>query len=277
MNLSKEHKLAIKISIILLFFAFFLSTILPYYNHFISSWNWYQMMWKNANNKYLIFIILAIIIYFVSYFLAKITIKPIEEHNEELKNYNHNLAHELKTPLSIIKTNLELLEINFDKEYINSSKEEVNTMKDIIDWLLFLSEKNVLIKKEKISFSEIINKYKTDILDIEIKNDYILYWNEVLIDRMFKNLIDNSIKYNIGNKKIKIFLDKNIFTIENHTDLKINNNDIEKLYDTFFQADNSRNTIWYGLWLSIVKKIIKIHNLKINIKIENWFFKVIIN
>gem|GEM_PF-6303934 len=60
---------------------------------------------------------------------------------------------------------------------------------------------------------------------------------------MFKNLIDNSIKYNIGNKKIKIFLDKNIFTIENHTDLKINNNDIEKLYDTFFQADNSRNTI----------------------------------
>jgi len=54
---------------------------------------------------------LSVIIYFVSYFLAKFTIKPIEENNKKLKEYNHNLAHELKTPLAVIKSDLELLEM----------------------------------------------------------------------------------------------------------------------------------------------------------------------
>jgi signal transduction histidine kinase len=47
----------------------------------------------------------------LSYFLARKTLKPITETNKKLKEYNHNLAHELKTPLSVIKSDLELLEL----------------------------------------------------------------------------------------------------------------------------------------------------------------------
>jgi signal transduction histidine kinase len=50
-------------------------------------------------------------VYFIAYGLAKITIKPIEENNKKLKEYNHNLAHEIKTPLAVVKSNLELLEL----------------------------------------------------------------------------------------------------------------------------------------------------------------------
>jgi len=41
MNLSKEHTLAIKISIILLFFAILLASIFPYYNHYM----WWNFSW----------------------------------------------------------------------------------------------------------------------------------------------------------------------------------------------------------------------------------------
>ena len=34
---------------------------------------------------------------------------PIKQANKKLREYIHNLAHEIKTPLSVIYSNLELL------------------------------------------------------------------------------------------------------------------------------------------------------------------------
>jgi two-component system, OmpR family, sensor histidine kinase CiaH len=107
----------------------------------------------------IIFIILSFITYFISYFLAKITIEPIEENNKKLKEYNHNLAHEIKTPLAVINSNLELLELSYDRNLISSSKEEIASMVDITDSLLFLSENNELKEKEKINTLELLEKY----------------------------------------------------------------------------------------------------------------------
>ena len=58
---------------------------------------------------------------------------------------------------------------------------------------------------------------------------------------------------------------------------KVQEKEQDKLFDIFYQANNSRHWEWYWLWLSIVKKIIVLHNLKISLKIENWFFKITIN
>ena len=102
-------------------------------------------------------------------------------------------------------------------------------------------------------------------------------WNEVLLDTLIKNLIDNSIKYNVWDEKIVIKITKNSFEISNKTDISIRKEDQDKLFDIFYQANNSRYWDWYGLWLSIVKKIIVLHNLKISLKIENKIFKITIN
>ncbi|MDD3145005.1 MAG: HAMP domain-containing sensor histidine kinase [Candidatus Gracilibacteria bacterium] len=286
MNISKEHKLAIKISLILLFFAFFLAAFFPYYNNIMGNnigntgygmgmGSGYGMGIYN-NNKYYLFIILAIIIYFFSYFFAKVTIQPIEENNKKLKEYNHNLAHEIKTPLSVIKSNLELLELNFDKELINSSKEEILYMQEIIDNLLFLSEKTVLNKRENISIKEIVEKYKKENINIEVDGDFIIVGNSILLDTMIKNLVDNALKYTIGDEKIFIKISKNSFEIKNKTSLDLNQVELDKLVDTFYQADNSRSGKGYGLGLSIVKKIAILHNLNIIIKNIDGHFIVVI-
>jgi signal transduction histidine kinase len=106
MQVSKENKIAFTISFSILLLAFLVSELFHIFHL-----NYYFSFSGQGQNKYIIFIILAILSYFISYFLAKITIKPIKEANELLKSYNHNLAHEVKTPMAVIKSNLELLEM----------------------------------------------------------------------------------------------------------------------------------------------------------------------
>lgn len=289
MNFSKEHKLALKISILLLIFAIIISYSISYLNH----WDYLeirgQWLWKNWGfnyNRYIIFWVLSVIIYFVSYFLAKFTIKPIEENNKKLKEYNHNLAHELKTPLAVIKSDLELLEMwkKLDLDIIKSSKDELISMQNIIDSLLFLSQKNNdELKLEKINLYKSIKniigeKFNNKLFKIycENTNNCNIKVSEKLIEILVKNLFENAIKYWDNKEQINIEISKNKLIIQNKISKSVKKIDKERLFESFYQADNSRNTSWYWLWLSIVQKIISLHWFKINIDIRNNFFIVTI-
>lgn len=268
MHISKEHKLSIKISFVLFFVGLIFIYFLPYILHspFI---NINYIKWWN---KYFIFFILIILSYFVSYILAKITIKPIEENNQKLREYNHNLAHEIKTPLSVVKSNLELLEYWFDKNLIISSKEEIIHMQEIIDSLLFLSEKSDLEYTQKNNLNIIIKSLLEDCIIYNESWNFIVNWNEVLLKRVISNLIDNAKKYRKKDTKIIINITKNSFEIINEIDRDFEEKDINKLFELFYQSDNSRYWNWYWLGLSIVKKISKLHNLDISLKTKNKKF-----
>jgi two-component system, OmpR family, sensor histidine kinase CiaH len=56
-----------------------------------------------------------IIIYLLARYLARITIEPIREQSRELEAYSHNVAHELRTPLSVMRSNLELIGLKLGK------------------------------------------------------------------------------------------------------------------------------------------------------------------
>ncbi len=279
MKNKKEHILAFQISIWLLFFAFFIVPLIVNWirNDFLNFLDFWIK--KQFFNRYIVFSFAVIFIYFLSYFLARKTLKPIEENNKKLKEYNHNLAHELKTPLSVIKSDLELLEIwkKFDLELIKSSKEEIISMQEIIDSLLFLSQKQNNLQKEKINLFDIINEKidkKNFIISKKNKEKIYILAERKLIEILLKNLIENALKYWKKNEKIEIFLEDKKFIIKNKIEKKFLKIDKEKIFEIFYKWDNSRHTSWYWLWLNIVKKIIILHNFKIYINIENNFFIV---
>ncbi len=267
MRVSKEQFLALQISFLLLIFAITISFALQFLNHNIFNVKWH------GYNKFFVFPILSIFIYFVALFLAKAIIKPIEKNNEKLKSYNHNLAHEIKTPLSVIYSNLELLEYWFDKDTIISSKDEIKHIQEIIDNLLFLSENSNLWETSKISLKSLLSKYE-NIAKITYKKDFILNWNKILLERLLENLFNNAEKYKKENSEIVCKIDKNYLEISNEIEKEIKEKNLEKLFDAFYKLDSSRNSSWYWLWLSIVKKITDLHKLNIAINTEQNIFKI---
>jgi len=226
-------------------------------------------------------IISAFLLYYISLKLAYKTTENIKIANKKLREYNYNVAHELKTPLSVIKSDLELLEMlwKIDKDVIDSSKQEVNYMQEIIDSLLFLSENELVLKKDNIllkdEIKEIISKYfednKKDFV-IKIPKDIKILFNKKLFDILLKNLIENALKYRWRPKKIYIDFTNNKLIFKNKINKDIKNIDENKVFDTFYKADNSRTGKWFWLGLNIVKKVVELHNYDIKVEIKDKFF-----
>jgi signal transduction histidine kinase len=145
--------------------------------------------------------------------------------------------------------------------------------------LMRWSEK--FIKKEQIDVAqylkEFIKNFKYDLKTKNIKivinevEKLIIENNYYYIDRLFGNLISNSIFYNNWNNTITITIHSNKITIQDQW-IWMEEEDLKKVFNRFYRSNNSSlyNDDWSGLWLAIVKKIVDTFGRKISIKSEKW-------
>ncbi|MBC7498681.1 HAMP domain-containing histidine kinase [Candidatus Gracilibacteria bacterium] len=220
-----------------------------------------------------------IIIYLLARYLARLTIEPIREQSRELEAYSHNVAHELRTPLSVMRSNLELLKIKPESRFIDSTNEEITGMERIIDSLLFLAKPdqgmtktdiNIITKTEEIILKytpENAIKYTSDKKDIHKKG------SEELYTRILCNLIENAIKYKSGGN-ISIDLSKSGIRISNQIAHTMSDDELSHLTKVFYQGDSSRNSTGYGLGLALVAKIVEISGWTMSIDGRNQEFIV---
>ena len=221
-------------------------------------------------------------------FIDKIA-NNIEESIKRLKIFNSNVSHELKTPLTIMKGEIEVALMNneCDKELLKSLLSEINYINEITDKLLFLTKKDALNKNnfEDIDLGDIIlemfEKYSKKIkIDLNIKEDeYIIKGDKTLLKIAISNIIENSIKYKATKLNIILKKEKNkIVLIVKDNGIGIPKEKLPFIFDEFYRVDESRNKKikGFGLGLSIVKSIIKLHNGDIKLKSEGKGVEVII-
>ena len=206
---------------------------------------------------------------------------------ENEKRFTDFVAHELNTPLSIIKLQAQILTQQPDEKIYQETRnnliESVNRATHLIDQLLTLSRLESDSKNfttEKFNFSEllkdVINFYQKEVfhnnLTIILNDNNIINItinaNKIYYEIMLKNLLSNAIKYSHKNTEIIVELTKNnnllILQIINIGD-NLSSEEINKLFDNFYRAKNSKNQriAGSGLGLSIVKKIADLHDNKI--------------
>lgn len=254
--------------------------------------NWYDLYFTRdisfhadyERSLVYIFIVLSIFlswfIYLLSSKLARITLEPLKSYNESLKLYNHHIAHELKTPLSVIKSELELLKLWYDKKILDSGLEEVNNMTTVIDSMLFLSENIVLNDVNDVNLSELVDEQienfsnknnKVFVKKTKSNKDIIISWDKITLKTMLKNLFENAIKYS-KDDKIEVVLNKNAFEIINTFDWVIKEQEKNNLFDAFYKLNYNPDSYWLGL--SIVKKIADLHWFKVDLEVKDNKFNI---
>ena len=203
--------------------------------------------------------------------------------------FTSDVSHELRTPITVILTQAE-----YGKGYISSVEEaqksfgiiekEGQKMSKLVSQLLTLARMERGRQKlnlENINLSELIEMtVETQTLSAKSKNIKIItkimpeiYANidEMMIMRVFTNLISNAISYGKqnGTVTVELFLkeDKIISKISDDG-IGISEDKLDKIWLRFYQVDPSKNGDNSGLGLSMVKKIIELHKGEIFVESE---------
>lgn len=216
--------------------------------------------------------------------LTKSFNQMLERLNESYKNereFTARAAHELRTPLTIINSQIDLFEEeNMDEDEIKNLvtmiKNESDRLSKLVTSLLDLSELRSVTRNEKIELSSLIEEaiqdlsFISDKKNINIENlcqEIYIEGSDLLIYRVFYNLIENAIKYNNNNGFVKIYSKKNKDFAEIYVEdsgIGIANSEKENIFKAFYRI-KSNDEIGSGLGLSLVKETIKLHRGKIKV------------
>ena len=165
-------------------------------------------------------------------------------------------------------------------QYANQIIGVTEKLSVIINNILLLSKisvENMKIEKEYFNLSESIrevlimleNKWSVKKLSIDLElQDFLYLGSKEMMEEVWNNLIGNAIKFSDsgGQLKIKSLKNKNtVIVIISDNGIGMTKETQEKIYDKFFQADTSHSQDGAGLGLSIVKRIIAVHQGKIHI------------
>ncbi|OJU09126.1 MAG: hypothetical protein BGN88_08180, partial [Clostridiales bacterium 43-6] len=147
-------------------------------------------------------------------------VKKLEQHRSQ---FVANVTHELKTPLTSIKGFIELLKSNErdkeTREYFYEVMEiEAERLQNLISDLLDLSEieNNRDVNLTVCNLSGLLNKTiqrlqpladkKGIVMEASVPLQIEMHANPHRLEQLFTNLIDNAVKYNKENGKVKVDL-----------------------------------------------------------------------
>ena len=123
-------------------------------------------------------------------------------------------------------------------------------------------------------------KWRTKNLEIELAFDeFEVNANPEMMQHVFVNLLDNAIKFTPEYGRISISIEQNdsLQIQVTNTGSEISKENIKKIFNKFYQGDESHSGEGNGVGLAIVKKIVELHKGKIHAESKNFVTSFIID
>ena len=200
----------------------------------------------------------------------------------DVKKSAENIAHDIRTPLTVIKGYVDLLEkeelSEEGRKYLEIIKGRVDYMKEMIDELflsLSMKSRGVLnlsnIDAKSILEEALVSNYK----EFEKKGmtpSFITPNEKVIIKadskalyRVYSNIISNALKY--GEGEFKVEMDEKGNTIFSNLAPNMDSVEANKLLDRYYTISDAKASS--GIGLSISKEILQEMGGELKVKLEN--------
>ncbi|MDA9343475.1 PAS domain S-box protein [Algibacter sp.] len=203
----------------------------------------------------------------------------LEKSNDELQEYAHIVSHDLKSPLRSIDALISWIkEDNKDKldevsienfKHIETTLEKMELLiSDVLEYssVGFSDQEKNLVNLDDVVHGLIDMMYKPDHVKVEVLNKLpTLTGDKTKLQQVFQNLISNAINFidkDQGFVKIKVE------ELPAHYQFSVQDNGMgieekyhDKIFKIFHAVNKSKDST--GIGLSIVKKIVDLHDGKI--------------
>ena len=189
------------------------------------------------------------------------------------------ITHQLKTPLAIISSQIELAQDETDQEkrnyYYNSVLEEIDKLSNLISGILRnIREKDggVRLNLKRICISELlaelVPKYENWLRSFgisfssDIESGIMIIADAMDIEQAVHNYMMNACKHTKPGRKIRLTLRRDgercLISVYNDGD-GVPEEDIEKIWMSYFQGRQENGSMEFGLGLYIVRQIMLRH------------------
>ncbi len=203
-------------------------------------------------------------------------LERLEESFDRERRFNADISHELRTPVSVILSASELaLEEKTTEEYeeaLQLIQKQGNKMSLMInDMLAYARLGTQQIAFEETDLTALCREVCAEIphtdakhitLHTDLDDGVTVSANGELLTRLLTNLLTNAYKYGKENGNIFVSLKEEQSTVllrVKDDGIGIAAKDVDKIFDNFYRADNSRSRPGFGLGLSFVKRIAELH------------------
>jgi len=248
--------------------------IVYFYKHYSYSFSSYL----GDIGIFTIFLLLfSVLFYFLSYKFVGRTLRPVEENLNDMRDFIHNAGHELKTPISVLRGNLQIIqaEKKLDPKLIKQGIGEVDRLNALIEWLIELAETGKNSEKQNLKLHaeitsifhefEKLAKTKKVTLENTIPKKETVYANRQELYVLVSNIIKNAITYNQTWWSVSVSFTEKTLSIQD-TWIGIEQQDIEKIFERFYQGKTARSQGGFWIGLSLVKKIADANRWKIEVE-----------
>ena len=212
------------------------------------------------------------------------------ESTEMLRSdFINNFSHEFKTPIVSIAGFAKLLRRGHltesqQQEYLSIIEEESLRLSYMATNVLNLTKvenQTILTDVTEYNLSEQIrscillleNKWSKKELDFSLRlEEHQIRGSEELLKQVWINLLDNAVKFSPAGRMVEVgIVEKEqelTVTVEN-TGSTISPEQQEKIFNKFYQADESHASEGNGVGLAIVKRIVELHGGTVEVSSEN--------
>jgi len=215
-----------------------------------------------------------ILIGIISFFLAKLFMRPLHNRMSQIESFIQDVSHELNTPITALKMSASraLQKEVYNKKILTNISISTKQLESIYKSLTFLNFEQNTQEPQDINLKEILQReigYYAELTEAKhinivttLKDSYFVMVPS-RAELLFSNLISNAVKYSMPETTITITLKDNTFTIQDEgvgiaADKR---NEIFKLYKR-----ESNIAGGFGVGLSIVKQICDTYNIDIEIE-----------
>jgi len=193
------------------------------------------------------------------------------------RQFTRMAAHEIKTPLTILRLNAENALHSQDKEQLEQDLSNllkgIDRTDRVLHQLLTLAKVDSItnLEKQEVVLNNVLQSTLSDLAQLALRNDQHLslegdtcsiQGDAFLLGLLFRNLIDNAIRYSGNGSNIDVHLVASDYWYEvfiSDTGQNISDEAREKLFDSFYRANTEKGD-GAGLGMPIARDIAQLHN-----------------
>lgn len=217
-----------------------------------------------------------------------------EQSEQKLKQSISDIAHDLRTPLTVLKGNLQMLDRHSslsgqEQVYLQICQDKADTLKNMLDDFFEMSVLESDTASVTLADVDITNLLVQLVVDHEAvirgkhlvpelhlpEKSVIAKADEQMLLRMLCNLLNNVLKYardsflislEEEDRQCRITFSNAIFS---ETEL-----DVEHLFDRTYRGDGARRDSGAGLGLYIVKLLAEKQSMRVNAAVESGQLRI---